>query len=104
MSFNSENNIVIDSFKLKHPLENRKKESSNILNKYPERIPIIVEKVEGSDICDIDKNKFLVPKDLTLGQFVYVIRKRMKLYPEQAIFVFIKSQVYIVHHFFYMIF
>ena len=43
------------------------------------------------NICDIDKNKFLVPKDLTLGQFVYVIRKRMKLPPEKAIFVFIKK-------------
>jgi hypothetical protein len=29
-----------------------------------------------------------VPSDLTVGQFVYVIRKRIKLSPEKAIFIF----------------
>ena len=28
-------------------------------------------------------------KDLTVGQFVYVIRKRIKLAPEKAIFIFV---------------
>jgi len=32
-----------------------------------------------------------VPADLTVGQFVYVIRKRIKLAPEKAIFVFINN-------------
>jgi GABA(A) receptor-associated protein len=31
----------------------------------------------------------LVPADLTVGQFVYVIRKRIKLSPEKAIFIFV---------------
>jgi GABA(A) receptor-associated protein len=35
--------------------------------------------VEKSDIATIDKKKYLVPADLTVGQFVYVIRKRIKL-------------------------
>ena len=39
---------------------------------------MIVEKAEKSDISDIDKQKYLVPADLTVGQFVYVIRKRIK--------------------------
>jgi GABA(A) receptor-associated protein len=32
-----------------------------------------------------------VPSDLTVGQFVYVIRKRIKLSPEKAIFIFVKN-------------
>jgi GABA(A) receptor-associated protein len=32
-----------------------------------------------------------VPADLTVGQFVYVIRKRIKLSPEKAIFIFVKN-------------
>ncbi|KAE8956555.1 hypothetical protein PR001_g31694, partial [Phytophthora rubi] len=44
-----------------------------------------------SDIPDIDKKKFLVPADLTVGQFVYVIRKRIKLSPEKAIFIFVNN-------------
>ena len=32
-----------------------------------------------------------MPSDLTVGQFVYVIRKRIKLAPEQAIFLFVSA-------------
>ena len=76
---------------------------------------VIVERAERSDVPDIDKKKcatrkadpwaaccsttpralrlaftrrYLVPSDLTVGQFVYVIRKRIKLSPEKAIFIF----------------
>ena len=59
--------------------------------KYPDRIPVICEKAEKTDIPDIDKKKYLVPADLTIGQFVYVIRKRIELPPEKAIFVFIDN-------------
>lgn len=32
-----------------------------------------------------------MPADLTVGQFVYVIRKRIKVSPEKAIFMFVKN-------------
>ena len=35
--------------------------------------------------------RYLVPADLTVGQFVYVIRKRIKLSPEKAIFIFVDN-------------
>ena len=62
-----------------------------IREKYPDRIPVIVEKAGRSDIPNIDKKKYLVPGDLTAGQFVYVIRKRIKLSPEKAIFIFVNN-------------
>ncbi|KAG2408359.1 Autophagy-related protein [Vigna angularis] len=52
---------------------------------------VIVEKAERSDIPSIDKKKYLVPADLTVGQFVYVIRKRIKLSAEKAIFIFVDN-------------
>ncbi|KAL5705566.1 Autophagy-related protein 8g [Ranunculus cassubicifolius] len=52
---------------------------------------VIVEKTERSDIPNIDKKKYLVPADLTVGQFVYVIRKRIKLSAEKAIFIFVDN-------------
>ncbi|PVV02489.1 hypothetical protein BB560_003055 [Smittium megazygosporum] len=52
---------------------------------------VICEKVERSDIANIDKKKYLVPADLTVGQFVYVIRKRIKLSSEKAIFIFVND-------------
>lgn len=78
-------------FKQEHDLEKRKSEAARIREKYPDRIPVIVEKADKSDIHDIDKKKYLVPSDLTVGQFVYVIRKRIKLSPEKAIFIFVNN-------------
>lgn len=79
------------SFKQEHPLEKRKQEAQRIREKYPDRIPVIVEKADRVDVPDIDKKKYLVPADLTAGQFVYVIRKRIKLNPEKAIFIFVNN-------------
>lgn len=72
-------------------IEKRQAEAQRIRSKYPDRIPVICEKADRSDIPDIDKKKYLVPADLTVGQFVYVIRKRIKLSPEKAIFIFINN-------------
>ncbi|KAG1703014.1 ubiquitin-like protein atg8 [Phytophthora oleae] len=81
----------MSSFKKEHAFEKRQAEAQRIRSKYPDRIPVICEKADRSDIPDIDKKKYLVPADLTVGQFVYVIRKRIKLSPEKAIFIFINN-------------
>jgi len=81
------------SFKEQHDLPKRKAEAERILSKYPVRLPVIVEKAANSDVPDIDKKKFLVPSDLSVGQFVYVIRKRIKLTPEKAIFLFVNGSL-----------
>jgi GABA(A) receptor-associated protein len=76
-------------FKKKFTLEQRLAESSRIQSKYPDRIPIVVEANNGdSNNIVLDKSKYLVPSDLTFGQLVHVIRKRVKLSPEEAIFMF----------------
>ncbi|XP_015583535.1 autophagy-related protein 8f isoform X2 [Ricinus communis] len=79
------------SFKFEHDFEKRRAEAVRIRAKYPDRVPVIVEKAERSDIPDIDKKKYLVPADLTVGQLVYVIRKRIKLSAEKAIFIFVDN-------------
>jgi len=83
----------MNDFKKSYSIKKRKNEAVNIKKKYPGRIPVIVEKAKYSDIENIDKHKFLVPKDLTMGQFVYVIRKRIKLSPEKAIFLFVNNKL-----------
>jgi GABA(A) receptor-associated protein len=82
----------MSTFKSKNSLEDRKKESNRVLTNYPNKIPIIFEKTKRSEkIPDIDKNKYLIPMNLTVGQFMFVIRKRMQLAPEMAIYIFIKG-------------
>uniref|UniRef100_A0A8H7NL98 Autophagy-related protein n=1 Tax=Bionectria ochroleuca TaxID=29856 RepID=A0A8H7NL98_BIOOC len=58
-------------FKDEHPFEKRKAEAERICQKYSDRIPVICEKVEKSDIATIDKKKYLVPSDLT-AIFIFV--------------------------------
>jgi GABA(A) receptor-associated protein len=79
------------SFRQDHDFEKRKAEALRIREKYSDRVPVIVEKSEKSDIPNIDKKKYLVPADLTVGQFVYVIRKRIQLSAEKAIFIFVDN-------------
>ena len=81
-------------YKKQFDLEHRTDESRRIREKYPTRIPVIVEiKDQSIDIPDIDKKKFLVPNDLTVGQFIYVVRKRIQLSPEKALFCFIDDTI-----------
>ena len=82
-----------NSFIKTFTFEKRFSESNRIKKKYPNRIPVIVEKKIGSDIPNIDKTKYLVPGDLTISQFLYVIRKRINLRDEQAIFIFIDNKI-----------
>lgn len=72
-----------------------KEEALRIMSKYPDRIPVIVHRAKsaGSDVPCIDKHKFLVPSDLTIGQFQYVIRKRLSLEPQKALFLFVNNSV-----------
>jgi GABA(A) receptor-associated protein len=75
------------SFKTTHTFEARLDEARRIKEKFPGRVPIIVERAakSSSDLPVIDKNKFLVPGDLTVSQFVFVVRKRLALSPEQSL-------------------
>lgn len=76
-------------FKDEFPFEKRKAEAEKMAERFQSRIPIICERAEKSNLPEIDKKKFLVPYDLTVGQFVYVIRKRINIPPEKAIFMFV---------------
>jgi GABA(A) receptor-associated protein len=83
------------SFKNRIPFEDRFSDTKNILIKYPDRIPIICErsKTANKDCPMIDKNKYLIPMDLTMGQFIYVIRKRLNIPAEKAIFLFVNDSL-----------
>lgn len=43
-------------------------------------LQVIVERAPKSRLRDLDKKKYLVPSDLTVGQFYFLIRKRLVIY------------------------
>ena len=74
-------------FKAQNPdAEQRRKECNKILSQFPGKIPIICEKDPNSSIKDIDKNKYLIPNDLTVSQFNFMIRKRIEISQEAAFY------------------
>lgn len=83
--------VQSNKFKNEFTFEKRLEESSKIKQKHPDRIPIIVTKGKNCRLKEMDKYKFLAPYDLTLGQFLVVIRKRIQLDNTEALFVFINN-------------
>lgn len=79
-------------FKNKYTFDERFNESQNVLKKYPDRIPIICEPLSKL-LPSIDKTKYLVPWDLTIGQYIWVIRQRLKLHSEEALFLLINGHI-----------
>ena len=72
---------------------------------------MIVEKSPKARVADVDKKKYLVPAELTVGQFIfiirfvftfmiwtkylkkYILRKRINLRPEEALFFFVNGTI-----------
>jgi GABA(A) receptor-associated protein len=73
----------------------RVKKSQIILEKYPDRVPLIIQPSKNDrDSYPIDKSKYITPRDLTLLQLQQIIRKRIKFPAEKALFMFINNKIY----------
>ena len=83
----------MNDFKNKNSYEKRFSESKSVMEKYKDRLPIIVLKSQNCSLPDVDKCKYLVPKDMTMGQFIYVIRRRINLKSEQALFITVNNNL-----------
>lgn len=82
----------MSKFKAEHTFDKRCQDSKIIREKYPERIPVIVELDSKSDIDKfLTKNKYLVPHDLSMNQFIYVIRKKINIPDHKAIYMFVNE-------------
>ncbi len=68
------------------------KDVMKVLRKYPDKIPIYVQVV--NNLPTLKETKFIVPKHLTIGEFLFICRKRLTLSPEQGIFIFFNNKLY----------
>lgn len=88
-------NVSLGKYRKNVPFDERKLKASMILKQHPHRIPVVVECSDSLQaVHPLNKNKFIVPYELTLAQFMFIIRKHMKLEPEYAIFVFINNRLH----------
>lgn len=81
-------------YKLQNPIiASRKEESDNIRIKYPDRLPLIIERDPACKLRELDKPKFLVPNDITIQHLIFIIRKRLELPKDSSIFMMINGKV-----------
>jgi GABA(A) receptor-associated protein len=76
-------------YKERHTLNERKSESARIKDRYNGLVPVIIE----SKNMVLTKKKYLVPNHLTIGQFVFFVRKQLSIRPEKAIFLYINGRL-----------
>ncbi|XP_023940226.1 uncharacterized protein LOC112047357 [Bicyclus anynana] len=87
------NHNVRQCFKSKKPFFTRKEEVLAIKSKFPTKIPLIVERYHKErNLPTLDKTKFLVPEDITMSQFLVIIRNRIRIKSNQALYLIINNR------------
>ena len=79
-------------FKKSLSLPERMNQCHSLLIKNPSRIPVILEKDPLSKVSDIQKSKFLIQKDITVNQFIKMIRGLMEIGENEALFFVVKGK------------
>ncbi|KAL8565688.1 Microtubule-associated protein 1 light chain 3 gamma [Nucella lapillus] len=81
------------SFKQRKSFAVRKEELESIRRKFPNKIPVIVERYhKEKSLTLLDKTKFLVPQELTMSQFLTIIRNRMALNHNQSFYLLVNNK------------
>ena len=69
-------------------------EYNRIIKRYPDKIPIILTMCEQcTNLPPLVKNKYIVPKDISIAQFLFIIRKKLNINESMAIFFFCKKKL-----------
>ena len=71
--------------------EERLQETRKVTQKWPGRVPIIIEPVKETQRAKLNKPKILCVGGCTVQHFLGVIRKKMKLPKDSALFLFLNG-------------
>lgn len=77
-------------FKMKYTFNERKNRSEYILNKYQNKVPIIVERGDNT-VNDLDNSNLILDKNITIGKLLYIIRNKIHVDQYDSIYLFIEK-------------
>lgn len=77
-------------FKMKHTFDVRKKKSNDIITKYPDKVCVILENGDNT-IPELNNSQFLLDRNVTIGQLLYILRKRAQIEQYDSIYLFIEN-------------
>jgi len=79
----------MSNYRAEKSLEARQKECAAMKIRYPDRVCVYLSRNPNCiTVPDIEKNKFLVPGDVTMSQFMTIVRKRIDIKQCDSIFIF----------------
>jgi GABA(A) receptor-associated protein len=79
------------NFRTLHTREQRLNEFKRIIQKYPDRIPVVIN-IVGEGLI-LNKRKYLVEMDMLMIHFQHTIRQRLKVGPNESIFFFYENTI-----------
>ncbi|CAG0879356.1 unnamed protein product [Darwinula stevensoni] len=92
-NYNITKTTEFKSYKQRKSFATRRSEVASIRAKFPSKIPVIVERYQKETTLPLlDKTKFLVPQELSMSQFVQIIRNRMQLSSTQAFYLLVGNR------------
>jgi len=81
------------SFKQKKSFGSRVKDVKEVKEKYPDKIPVIIERYNREkNLPILEQTKFLIPSEFTMCDLVRCIRRRMNLHPNQSFFFLVNDR------------
>ena len=79
-------------YKSKESKESRISQSKELLEKYPGKIPVILEKDPACKLIELGKTKYLLERKCTANQVMEMIRKKTTLKQEDALFLQVRAK------------
>jgi len=82
--------IEVHEFEKKYSINQRQKEVKSLALRHPSRVPVLIYPADKNQ-PKIEKTKYLVPKEISMSQFQYIIKKYISINSSDAIFLYTKN-------------
>ncbi len=85
--------MSIPSYRESTSFEARKKKSNSLLSKFPDKIPVILEKSSKDKyLPKNEKNKLLVGNDMTVSNILQLLKKNLNINESMSIYIMVLNQ------------